>query len=88
MTDQLKAAAYTALWAFVGVFGLSLLGWVNDIASWANDTAAGAFPDVSVLAKAAVSAGAAAAAGLVTWVVRYAQSKGVLPGSGPTYPTV
>lgn len=84
MSDSLKAALWTALWTFVGLFVVSLLGWVGDVSKWA-DGSLNSFPDVDPLAKAAVSALVAAAAGLLNWIFRFAQSKGALPGNGPTY---
>lgn len=87
MTDQLKAALWTALFTFIGLFGTSVLGFVQAVIEWAN--AGGGpevFPDATVLGKAAVSAAGAAVVGLINFVVRFAQSKQLLPGQGPTYP--
>lgn len=70
----LKRAARTFVFSFVAVFGLSLIGWLNDVVQWANDTqAANVFPDPSVLVKAAVSAAAGAASGLVSFFVNFAE---------------
>ena len=63
----LRAAVRTAVQTFVAVFGVALLGFVGGIAEWADSGVN--FPAVSVLGKAAVSALAAAAAGLVSWAV-------------------
>lgn len=72
--DAIKAGAYTALWSFIALFGLSLIGWLNDVVGWAtSDGATVAFPDPSVLVKAAAAAVAAAASGLVGTIVRLAQ---------------
>lgn len=84
MTDSIKAALYTALWSFIGVFSVSLLGWLGDVAVWASSDLAD-FPSVTPLGKAAVSALAAAAAGFVSWVVRTSQAHGWLPGEPPQY---
>lgn len=84
MKDATKSALYTALWSFLGVFGVSLLGWLGDIATWAGTDGA-TFPAVTPLGKAAVAAFAAAASGLIGWLVRTAQSRGMLPGSAPHY---
>lgn len=86
MRDATKAALFTALWTFIGVFGVSLAGWVSDVAAWAGTDGA-VFPAVTPLGKAAVAAFAAAASGLVGWIVRTAQSHGMLPGEAPHYPT-
>lgn len=70
----LKRAVRTAVFSFAAVFGLSLIGWLNDVVQWANDTdAANVFPDPAVLVKAAVSAAAGAASGLVSFVVNLAE---------------
>lgn len=86
MSNSLKAALYTALWSFLGVFSVSLLGWLGDVATWAGTDGA-EFPAVTPLGKAAVAAFAAAASGAIGWVVRIAQSHHLLPGSAPSYPT-
>lgn len=84
--DAIKAGLYTALWTFIALFGLSLIGWLNDlVAAASNDEAAFVWGDPAVLIKAAVSAAAAAASGLVGTIVRLAQ---VATGKGdvPSYP--
>lgn len=87
MSAPVKAALWTALFTFVAVFGISLMGWIVDVGAWASDKEAGQFPAVTPLAKALVAALAAGATGLVNFVIRFAQSKGALPGEGPVYPT-
>lgn len=72
--NAVKAGAYTALWTFIALFGLALVGWLNDVVQAASDdNATFVFGDPAVLVKAAVSAAAAAASGLVGTVVRLAQ---------------
>jgi hypothetical protein len=72
--DAIKAGVYTALWTFIALFGLSVVGWLNDLVQAAsNDDATIVFGDPAILIKAAVSAAAAAASGLVGTVVRLAQ---------------
>lgn len=73
----------TAWQTFIGVFGLALLGFISDVARWA-DSGAGAFPSVSPLGKAAVAALAAASSFLVTWLVRGVQ-QAKNPANGPQY---
>lgn len=78
MSDQtknsVKAGAYTALWTFIAIFGLSVIGYLNDVVEAASgDNATFLFGDPAVLVKAGVSAAAAAASGLVGTVVRLAQ---------------
>lgn len=87
MTDELRAALWTAAFTFAALFGTSVLGWVQAVIEWANSGGnVDVFPDVTVLGKAAVAAAGAAITGLLNWAVRAAQARGVLPGRGPTYP--
>lgn len=86
LPDQLKAALATALFIFLTGFGTSLTGWVQSLVDWALLDGEGPAPDPSVLKSAAFSAAAAAAVGVVNYVVRLLQSKtNVIPGSGPSY---
>lgn len=83
--DAVKAGLYTALWTFIALFGLSLIGWMNDVVEAAsNDDATLYFGDPAVLIKAAVSAFLAAASGFVGTVVRLAQVA-TGKGEGVTY---
>lgn len=86
LSDSAKAGAATAVFTFIGLFGASLIGWIQAVVDWAAASGEPPFPSVSVLGKAAVSAATAALVGLVNYVVRSAQTAGWLPGSGPTYP--
>lgn len=83
--NALKSAGFTALWAFLGVFGLAVLDVLNDVGRWASDHGRTPFPDLSVLGFAAVAAACSAAAFVVNVVVRLAQAKGLLPGKPPLY---
>jgi hypothetical protein len=84
--NALKAAGYTALWTFLGLFATSLLGWLQDITAWASDDGGMvAFPDPSVLVKAAVAAAAAAISGVTSAIVRLVQANSSVPGHPPTY---
>lgn len=85
MRNALRAAAWTALFSFVGLFGLSLLGWLQDVAVWASSSGREPLPGLSTLGYGLVAAAASAAIGLVNFVVRYAQARGVVPGQPPTY---
>jgi len=86
LSNELKAALWTTLFVFIAVFSTALLGFVTDVAQWAGTDDA-TFPSVTPLGKAAVAAFAAAASGLLNYIIRWAQSKGVLPGAGPSYQT-
>lgn len=86
LTNQVKSALWTSLFAFIVLFGLSALKFLADIATWAGSNGHNPFPNVSVLGYAFISAIVAVSIGLVNFVVRFAQSKGFLPGTGPIYP--
>lgn len=81
--DSIKAGAYTAVFSFITLFGLSLVGWLNDVVEWASNDGTVAFPSGSGLAKAAASAATAALIGLVNAVIRWAQDQ---TGVGPETP--
>lgn len=85
ITNAAKAAGWTSLFTFVALFGVTLLGWLQDVTVWASDSGVAEFPTLSVLGYGVIAAAAAAATGFVNFVVRFAQAKGVLPGSGPDY---
>lgn len=86
--DAFKAACYTALFSFIALFGLSLLGWLNDVLAWAQDaTNVTVFPDPRVLVKAAVSATVSAIIGLVNFAVRAVQAQ-LGRGEAPVYARV
>lgn len=86
MSNPLKSALWSALWTFVGLFGVTVAGFLAEIAEWAGANGAQPFPDVSVLGYAVISAVVAAVSGLVAFVVRTAQQKNVLPGAAPVFP--
>lgn len=83
--DALRAARNAGLWAFVGVFGATSLGWLADVAEWASSSGATQFPGLSVLGYGVVSAAASAATFVVAAAVRLAQVAGWVPGQPPRY---
>ncbi len=90
LPNPVKAAVATAAVAFTGLFVPALVGWGNDVLTWVSDLGNGSgtavpFPDPSVLTKAAAAGVAAAGIGLLNFVFRWVQSKGLLPGDGPAY---
>jgi H+/Cl- antiporter ClcA len=84
--NWLKAGAYSALWAFIGVFGLGITGWLLDVLNWANSKGEVEFPDVSTVGYLLVAAVVGAVIGLVATVVRFAQSR-TGTGEVPQYAT-
>lgn len=88
-TDAFKAALWTALFSFVTLFGVTAVGWLQDVVVWASESGASEFPSLSVLGYGAVSALTSVAIGFVNFVVRFAQAKGLFGQSasaiGPTY---
>lgn len=83
MPNSLKAGLWTALFTFITLFGTTLVGWLNDLIAWAAPGDEVPFPDPSALKGAAFSAIASAAAGLVNWLIRWAQDR---TGVGPETP--
>lgn len=73
--DAVKAGAWTALWTFLGMFGLTVLGWLQGAASWASTNGHTPLPGLSVIGYGFVSAVVAAVAGFVSLAVRLVQVK-------------
>lgn len=70
---SVKPALYTALWTFLGVFGSTLVGFLEAVAGWLSafgTPEAGEFPDPSVVGKAFVAGVTAAFSGLVSFAAR------------------
>lgn len=84
LPNPLKAALWTALFSFISLFGLSALGWLAHLYTWANSGGTEQLPDITVLAYAAGSASISAVIGLVNFVVRWAQERAGV-GTVPTY---
>lgn len=80
----LRPALMTALWTFIALFGLTFTGWLGDVAEWASSSGTQEFPALSILGYGVVSAAAAAASGVVAFVVRAAQTY-TGTGKPPTY---
>lgn len=86
----LRPALFVAAWTFASMFGLALIGWLDDVGAWLDSGAAHEFPDASVLVSAARSAMLAAASGLVAFAVRFTQSitgRGNVPSYDASAPT-
>ena len=86
-SDKAYAAKKTAIITFITLFGIQLLGFLNDIASWAGAEGE-PFPSVSPLGKAFVAASVAAVTGLVNFFINAGQEKGIVPGKAPSYEPV
>lgn len=82
--NAIKAGLWTALFSFIGLFSLSLIGWLQDIASWASSSGSDQFPEFTTLGYAAASAATAAVIGLLNTVVRAVQSMTHI-GTTPSY---
>ena len=83
--DAFKAALWTALFTFIGTAGLALIGFLGSVSDWLDGSNADLSDDLSNLGKIVLSAVVAAGSGIINWLVRYAQARNVLPGSGPQY---
>ena len=61
--------AYRTFWmAGVPLFLVSLMSWLQDVATWSTGGDDAVFPSVSVLGKAAISATVAALIALFSWI--------------------
>lgn len=85
LINSAKAGLWTALFSFITLFAVTLLGWLQDVVLWASDSGVAEFPDLSVLGYGFVSAAAAAAIGLVNFGLRFVQGSSSLPGGPPEY---
>lgn len=73
--SQAIRAAWRTFWqAFVPLFAISLIGWMQQVVTWATSSDA-VFPEVSVLGKAAVTATIAGVVALVAWVQNKLENK-------------
>lgn len=88
MTHLFKSPALQRAWrtfaqSFVGLFLVSLVGWLSKVVLWANGGDGNVFPDTTVLVKAGIAAVAAA----VIATIAFAQNK-VEDTTGKTLPTL
>lgn len=68
-TTTLGRAWRTFYQAFFALFAFTLVGWLGDVVTWAQcSDACQAFPQLTVLGKAAVAGAASALVALVTFV--------------------
>lgn len=71
-SDVFRLPARTFLWAFLGIALPGVLGWLNDLTSWAQSEGQAPFPDARSLAfvgVAAITAGSVALVNaLAVWV--------------------
>ena len=65
-SDRARKAVRTFLQGFLGIFTVTLLGFLAEVTQWASEGTR-AFPSLDPLGKAFVSAMAAGAAGVVTY---------------------
>ena len=85
LPNWLRAGVATAFFVAVPGFLLSMVGWLQDLASWAaGDTVE--FPDPSVVRKAAVALVLAVVLGAINAAVRYVQER-TGKGTTPVYPS-
>lgn len=72
--DAAKSALLVWLFTTVGLWIPGLLGWVNEVSSWAAQKGAPPFPDPSNLGFLFVAALTAAFPGAVAGIVRYIEN--------------
>lgn len=90
MKNALKSAAWTILWTALVPTLLAAVGWLNDAQEWAADVANGgeqtvSFPDPSVLFGVALGFIFALAAGVIVFIIRWAQNTNNLGGESPSF---
>lgn len=84
--DWAWAGLVTFAATFVPLFMASATGWWEGFVTWFT-TEGVAFPSLSLLVSAVLSAAAAAVPGALNAAYRYFQAQGLLRGSGPSYPS-
>ena len=78
--DPVRRALCTFAQTFVGLFLISVAGWLATVVTWAQcTTACTAFPDLTPLGKAAVAAFGAAAVAAVSFVQNYLEDHTSVP---------
>ncbi len=90
MRNALKSALYTVLWTVLPTTLLAIVGWLNDAIEWAADMANGGeqtvqFPDPSVLFGVLLGFVFSLMAGVIVFVIRWAQNNNKLPGESPKF---
>lgn len=78
LPDPVRRALRLFLWTFLGIFSVTLTGWLGSVVEWAS-TSDQAFPGLTPLGKAAVAATAAAASAVVAYVVNALEDRGTVP---------
>lgn len=87
LKDALKSAGLVWVFTTIGLWIPGLLGWVNEVSSWASQNGAPPFPDPSNLGFLFVAALTAAFPAAVAGLVRYVENlsgKSLLPRSAAT----
>ena len=74
LLDAAKSALRVWVFTTLGLWIPGLLGWVNEVSSWASQKGAPAFPDPSNLAFLFVAALTAAFPAAVAGIVRYVEN--------------
>jgi len=86
-SNAYKSALNTAFWVFLSSFIGAATGFLDQLNEWVQGDNAEIVDDLTVLGKAAFSAGVSSSVALLQYALRFGQSKGKLPGQGPVYPT-
>jgi hypothetical protein len=72
--NAVRSAWRTFVQTFVGLFSISMIGWLNDVTEWAGGEGL-SFPGVDTLGKAAVSALSAAVVAVIAFVHNAGENK-------------
>lgn len=76
MSDRTRRTLRTWAQVFVGVFAVTLLGWLSAVQEWSAGGRIGDLPNPGVLVDAAVSAVSATAVSVVTWIQNWLEDAG------------
>jgi hypothetical protein len=78
VSEPTRRTLRTFFQVFVGVFAITLLGWLGAVQEWAAGGRVGDLPDPGVLVDALVSAVAATAVSVVTFVQNLLEDRGTV----------
>ncbi len=89
LPDYIRRPLRLFVFSFLGLFLVSLSGWLSEVQSWATGVDGAAFPDVRVLGSAAIAASSSALISVISFVWNFLEDKTqVVPSLLKENPTV
>lgn len=89
LPDFIRRPLRLFLFSFLGLFLVSLSGWLGEVQSWATGVDGATFPDVRVLGSAAIAASSSALISVISLVWNFLEDKTqVVPSVLKENPTV